>query len=89
MKKTIITLVLGLLFSASIFAADFAVDVKTNNLDLGQLNGLQTGAYIPPPALQCVTPYFWCWLNQPAPGGIPCWCPSYYGPVGGYTGYVY
>lgn len=82
MKKTIIALVFGLLFGASVFAADFS----TNSLDLN----LQAGAYIPPPANACiVNTYYACWLAYPAPGGISCWCNTYYGPAAGVTGYVY
>jgi hypothetical protein len=32
----------------------------------------------------CYTPVNWCYMPQYAPIGTPCWCPTPYGPAGGY-----
>jgi hypothetical protein len=36
-----------------------------------------------PQSNRCVTPTFYCFLPRYAPVGVPCWCASPYGPVGG------
>lgn len=29
----------------------------------------------------CRFGYYWCWLYQPLPIGVPCWCPGFQGLV--------
>ncbi len=39
------------------------------------------------PGQICFTPYFWCWMTQPTPGGgYVCYCPSPNGWVQGVSG---
>lgn len=40
----------------------------------------------PPGIMVCQTPVFWCVVpSQDYPTGVPCWCNSMAGPVGGYA----
>jgi hypothetical protein len=36
-----------------------------------------------PPSNRCVTPTFYCYLQQYVPVGTACWCATPYGPVAG------
>lgn len=81
MKKLLLAL-------AFLFAAVPAFASETSALDRYQ-DLVADFYYVPPPAAQCLTTYFWCWMAVPVPAGTPCVCGTVYGPVNGIAGFAY